>query len=132
MRTTGNPPAWAVKLVKRVCADYGRSTPHLTWRRSAREFGTSGHYKTWGPNGQEIVITAGSDRWDQKHTLLHELAHRIRPGYAHSADFYETAFNLYRTHDGNIGKHKVREYDYHPRTAKAGYRRSRANLSPKG
>ena len=124
MRTEGNPPAWAVKLVERVCEDYGRSLPSLAWRRSSKHHGTSGHY-----GNRRIVITAGSDPWDQKHTLLHELAHHLKPGTNHSTEFYKTAFDLYRRFDGNIARHKRREYAYHPRTAKSGYLKSRAALS---
>jgi hypothetical protein len=96
-------PAWAMRLVADVCGDAGVLQPVVRWRHAARS-ASSG--VTRRPAGS-ISVTAGTDLLDQRLTLLHELAHwlgpqpRRRRGRAahHDADFYATAFRLYREHE---------------------------------
>ena len=96
------PPAWAVELVGRVCADAGVAAPRLRWRRRASQHSTGIARREAG----DVAVRAGTDEVDQRLTLLHELAHWLSPqtrrrrGRAihHGRDFYERAFDLYARH----------------------------------
>lgn len=95
-------PAWAHILVARICADAGLPTPRLAWRIRRGQHSTGLTRRTDGI----VAVRAGSDELDQRLTLLHELAHWVTPpgrgrrrrSIHHGADFYATAFALYRRH----------------------------------
>lgn len=95
-------PAWASELLALVCADANVAPPRLLWRsrRSEHSTGVTRH-------GDGLVaVRAGSDPFDQRLTLLHELAHWLaapsprRRGRSvhHGRGFYAIAFELYRRH----------------------------------
>jgi hypothetical protein len=96
------PPTWAADLVASVCADAGLAPPRLTWRRRRSEHSTGVAKRQDGL----ISVRAGDDGLDQRLTLLHELAHWIRPPQPrrrgrtphHDRAFYAIAFDLYRRH----------------------------------
>jgi hypothetical protein len=95
-------PAWAAELVASVCAEAGAAPPRLLWRRRSNEHSTGVAKRDAGT----IAVRAGTDALDQRLTLLHELAHWLRPprprrrGRAthHDRAFYAIAFALYRRH----------------------------------
>jgi len=94
-------PAWAAELVATICADAERPLPVVRWRRAARP-GSSG--VTHLGRGT-LAVTAGDDPFDQRLTLLHELAHwvsapvrRRRRVEHHGAAFYTAAFALFARH----------------------------------
>jgi hypothetical protein len=95
-------PAWAADLVASVCADAGVPPPRLLWRRRANEHSTGVAKRQLGT----IAVRAGDDTLDQRLTLLHELAHWIRPPQQrrrgrtphHDRAFYAIAYDLYRRH----------------------------------
>ena len=95
-------PSWVLPLVREVCAAAGAPVPVLRWRRGSRTASSGVTRRSEGT----IAVTAGSDEIDQRLTLLHELAHwvgtrpRRRRGRVahHDAQFYATAFTLYRRH----------------------------------
>jgi hypothetical protein len=94
-------PAWALDLVVAVCTDAGVGLPRaLRWRRRRGVLSTGLTVHAAGM----LAVRAGTDELDQRLTLLHELAHWLRPaprsrrrGGArhHGHDFYRTAFDLY-------------------------------------
>jgi len=120
-------PGWADALVKRVSDDYGIEAPDLTWRRSRHNIYSSGHftryhrdpasttvivgkdgkertYKGWA-RGPRIVITAGRHRADQKHTVLHEMAHALTaeiPNLRHGPEFYAVLGELILRYGGTL------------------------------
>lgn len=95
-------PSWAADLVAAVCADAGVPPPRLVWRRRANEHSTGVAKRQLGT----IAVRAGTDELDQRLTLLHELAHWIRPPQPrrrgrtshHDRSFYAISFDLYRRH----------------------------------
>ena len=131
-----NAPQWAHDLVWEVLADEGRGVDAervtLQWRRSrptawrGRSKGTSG--RCFGslltPDAPvRIVITAGTERKDQRLTLLHELAHALTaPEIHHGSAFWILAFALFD------------RYGVPPRyalTRSIGYRDSKATAARK-
>lgn len=71
------------------------------------------------PNGR-IIVTAGTDRKDQRLVLLHELAHWLRPvGESHSSAFWDQAFELYQRYGVSIKYATERESRYRVGAAKA-------------
>ena len=95
-------PAWAIELVREVCAAAGAAPPTLRWRRARRHASSGVTRRSAGT----VSVTAGTDELDQRLTLLHELAHwlgpmpRRRRGRVahHDERFYAVAFDLYRRH----------------------------------
>ena len=83
-------PAWARQLISAVCAEAGASLPdRVTWtvkrsgcltssgKTSSRPGATSN-----GRSGQlrrAIMLSVGTDLSDQRHVILHELAHFLDP-----------------------------------------------------
>lgn len=96
------PPAWAVELVSRVCADASVPPPRLSWRARDDEHSTGVARRDAGL----VAVRAGRDELDQRLTLLHELAHWLSPPprrrgrrvVHHGRAFYSIAFELYRRH----------------------------------
>lgn len=104
-------PTWATDLMARVLRDEGADFDvTLTWRRArprraragyiyvlpggevsktaprrkASSGVSYGNHPRSAPGAQRrIVVTAGSDRTDQRYTLLHEIAHQLAPADAH-------------------------------------------------
>lgn len=104
-------PIWATDLMARVLRDEGADFDvELTWRRArprrapkgtryylrdgsivdrlprvTHSSGISyGNHPRSAPGAQRrIVVTAGSNRVDQRYTLLHEIAHQLAPVDAH-------------------------------------------------
>ncbi len=72
-----------------------------------------------------IVVTAGSERLDQRVVLLHELAHILSPvGEHHGSHFWDVAWELYRWAKIPIRYAKTREGNYR-KGALVAYSRSR-------
>lgn len=111
-------PAWAAEMVTDACAEAGAPPPSLRWRRAARAASSGITRRAAG----SISVTAGTDELDQRLTLLHELAHwlgplpRRRRGRVlhHDAQFYATAFSLYRRHGIPDGEVLAREGGRYP------------------
>jgi hypothetical protein len=95
-------PAWANELVATVCAEAGVEPPRLLWRVRRAGPSTGVARRSDGT----VSVRAGTDRLDQRLTLLHELAHWIAPASRrrgrrsvhHGRGFYAVAFQLYRGH----------------------------------
>jgi hypothetical protein len=92
-----------VNLVELVCAEAGAILPsRLAWRRRTGLLSTG----STRPAEGLISVRAGEDLIDQRLTLLHELAHWLRPPHHgrhrraihHTVAFYATAFALYARH----------------------------------
>lgn len=99
MKASGTAPEWAVALVIEVCAEYKRRTPDvLQWYNTSHP-NTSGRALY---SGKKIHISAGTDEWEHRIVLLHELAHHIlakggkRRG--HSKAFWELFIELNKNH----------------------------------
>ena len=123
-------PKWAEEIILSVCKEYNLSEPKVNWRRSHKQ--KKGFYTESNGNNipifkpkryfssgvaytteNEISITAGSERKDQKLVLLHELAHLISPKEEHHGKvFWEIAWKLYRQYKVPINYAKEREYSY--------------------
>lgn len=90
-------PAWAEDLAAEVTAKYGGDKPPIAinWRRSRDNAKSTGRARF-----DRIVVTAGSERRDQRLVLLHELAHWIvGPECWHDATFWDMAWKLYREYN---------------------------------
>ena len=90
------PPKWAQDLMLDALLWWESRghippNPELNWRRGSRSSSSGTAYET-----HKIVVTAGSNRIDQKLVLLHELAHTMNPDEHHSIAFWDTAWALYR------------------------------------
>lgn len=111
-------PTWASRLVERVCAEAGVRQPVLRWRLASQS-GSTGLARV---SEGTISVTAGTDRLDQRLTLLHELAHWLGPRTRrrrgrvvhHDAAFFEIAFALYRRHGISAAAALEREGGRHP------------------
>lgn len=120
-------PAWASKIVRDVALAYEIPTPIVTWTtmRRRNQFGMpyeSSAGKTCRTLPARIKITAGSDLQDQKHVLLHELAHAIAPKAKHGPEFHDWLFVLARRY-GIPDKYVIhREGGYHKGTFAAARR----------
>ena len=111
-------PGWARKLIVEVCAEYGLCLPDaVTWCRQKRDT-SSGKTDYTTEHGKLSVIvrmSAGYDRLDSQHIVLHELAHFIGPRpvlnaaahagsgakarrSVHTRDFYARAVRLFADH----------------------------------
>lgn len=119
MKASGGAPAWAVELVRDVCAAATAEPPGtLRWTRRDRPSSSGVTRRSAG----SISIVAGSDELDQRLTLLHELAHWIGPtpgrrrgrGVHHGARFYATAFALYQAHGLTDAEAIARESSRYP------------------
>lgn len=122
------PPIWALELLRRVAWDEQIPSvlPKLRWRKSSTKVLSRG---TWYIDHNEILVTAGKDRGDQKMTLLHEAAHWVadmqagsRPQH-HNEVFWDTAWRLYRRYGVPLRIAYKREKRYR-KGAAAAYRRS--------
>ena len=99
---TGNPPAWAKRLVAKHAPDIAR----LNWRRSRTKWNTSGHCSLWGG---EMTITVGRgnghsedggktvvwthDEDEDRYVLLHEIAHH-KTHELHTDKFWDCLYGL--------------------------------------
>lgn len=121
-----NPPKWAQDLTLDALL-FARSNrvPTLVWRRSKGHKSSSGHTDHYYT---KIVITAGSNRTDQKLLLLHELAHFITRN-SHTPKFWDMAWKLYRWAKLPMRHCKAREFEYKAE-AKAAYIRQRRASTP--
>jgi hypothetical protein len=85
-----------------VCAEAGVEPPRLLWRVRRAGPSTGVARRSDGT----VSVRAGTERLDQRLTLLHELAHWIAPASRrrgrrsvhHGRGFYAVAFQLYRRH----------------------------------
>lgn len=91
-------PQWAQNLLLRALLYWQEQhggdvpLPELRWRRRRGLLSSGREYLQ-----SRIIITAGTDRRDQKLVLLHETAHALAPmPEAHSATFWDIAWELYR------------------------------------
>lgn len=74
MKTSIKTPDWAISLVEQVCRDYKRKLPgKFQWYVSSHK-STSGRASY---DGRRIHISAGTDDWEHRVVLLHELAHHV-------------------------------------------------------
>ena len=134
-----NKPQWVNDLVAQVVKDYQcQKSLTINWRRTHKRkretitwqgeniqtfrdkpFESSGHC-----HSEEISITAGKSRKDQKLVLLHELAHWLMPtGEHHGKAFWDLAFELYRKYGIPMYYALRREDEW--KKAKMAYRRNR-------
>ena len=97
-------PKWATRLIERICLENEMPIPPTKWTRKKR-FGSSGRF-TYG--SRQISINAGSDKMDQRVTLLHELAHYINchneSGSGHDKAFWDIAFALFHDKRNRVKK----------------------------
>jgi hypothetical protein len=122
----GKPPAWATSLTIQVATDHDRvDIPTLVWRRHRKNIPPSSSGVCQSPSllrRSVITIRAGRDEDDQKHVLLHELAHWLAGTAAkHSAVFYAQAMKLF-TEYGDLDRSLARELRYKPKECREGLR----------
>ncbi len=125
------PPKWAQDLILAVWLKEGREDlPVVTWRRNHKRASRDSSGRGWSfERGNRLVITAGTNRLDQKVVLLHESAHVLLPaGEHHGAAFWDKAWELYKWAKLPIRYCKQREGNYR-KGAVLAYARSR---KPKG
>jgi len=143
-------PKWAQELTLQVAIDEGRDDlPEIIWRKRRRprvsarakllfgsperveRFRKQSDWRRVGSSGHcreglitRIVITAGTDRKDQKLVLLHELAHWLSSRKEnHGPIFWDKAWELFRRYNVPIQYAKKRSGDYR-KEAIAAYKRS--------
>jgi hypothetical protein len=95
MKATKTAPEWATNLVIQVCAEYNRKQPKsFQWYRTKSK-STSGRASY---DGSRIHISAGTDEWEHKVVLIHELSHHInaksKRGRGHNKRFWELFWEL--------------------------------------
>jgi hypothetical protein len=126
-------PRWAIDLTIQVLEDEAfDGIVHFIWRRNRGHVLSSGHVKNYirddGPPWNlrlvpDLCVTAGYDRLDQRHTLLHEIAHILCPDptRGHNKKWAECAWRLYRKYGGarSFGHHALREVLYKPSSLRA-------------
>jgi hypothetical protein len=119
-------PAWARDLAGAVAEHHGAAlgVPALRWRRR-RGPGSTGRCvlpQARAPQGW-IAISAGSDRLEQRHVLLHELAHWLLPRAAHHGPaFYDLAWRLWAAYGIPPERALRREVPYRAEAARAALR----------
>lgn len=89
-------PSEMRELIRRACEYLGIANPRVVWSRRPRARDTWG-YGSW--RDHRIEIRAGSDPFECRLTILHELAHLAAPGTDHAAHppaFWRTCRRLYR------------------------------------
>lgn len=105
-------PQWAIDLTKQVLADHHKPKRiELVWEVRTNRVSSSGlcHYKS------HITIVAGTDLFEQKLLLLHELAHWMLPyGVHHRWRFWKRAFGLYRRYGLDLADCLFREGKSYP------------------
>lgn len=96
-------PVWVTDLVAKVSREYDVAEPdRLVWRRSRTHVMSSGRC-----SADRLVVTAGSDRRDQRSVLLHEMAHHVmhkrrwRAKWHHDDEFYRVYFEMVKA-DGRV------------------------------
>jgi len=117
-------PSWATRIIERICTEHEMPIPPTRWIRKQR-FSSSGRF-TYGTH--QITINAGSDKMDQRVTLLHELAHYIncykKTGKGHDDKFWDIAFGLFHDKRNRVKKrYALRRSTNYKRKAKAAYTR---------
>jgi hypothetical protein len=122
----GKPPAWATSLTMQVAAAYGRTDlPTLVWRRWRTNIPPSSSGVCQSPSllrRSVITVRAGRSEEDQKHVLLHELAHwLVGTAAKHSAVFYVQAMKQF-TEYGDLDRSLARELRYKPKECRDGLR----------
>lgn len=140
MKIVGNPPEWATELFKAVCKDYNRGLPsEFIWRNRNGWYSSGTTRPQWGKirvklkNGNYkyvnfyggVTVRAGTDVDDQKHVLLHELAHHVlgrtkrgrRAG--HSIAFWKLAFEMYQRYGIDLETAHEREKHYKKKATQA-------------
>jgi hypothetical protein len=122
----GKPPAWATSLTMQVAAAYGRiDLPTLAWRRWRTNIPPSSSGVCQSPSllrRTVITVRAGRYEEDQKHVLLHELAHwLVGTAAKHTAAFYVQAMKLF-TEYGDLDHSLARELRYKPKECREGLR----------
>lgn len=89
-------PVWAERLLSEAWQRHSLGqAPTLAWRKSKIATLSTGRYS---PGKNHIVVTAGSDRIDQKVVLLHELAHALTPKHIHDKTFWTCFWMLVKWH----------------------------------
>lgn len=122
-------PSWMVEIVETECAEFNRPVPDLLTKYIDRKDAMQGYTLHLNENRPEfrgeicIVYGAGKfyDTWDEKHTLLHEVAHWITPPQSmvdhwlyggHDADFYRELTRLCLKYECDLDKTVDFEYGY--------------------
>lgn len=98
MKIYGDPPAWAIEFIELIAKENSRKKPEiLHWKQSNGKYSNGVYY--WYP--EKITITAGSDKEDVKHVILHEFAHHMNSKskrhktQGHTVRFWKIAFGLF-------------------------------------
>lgn len=135
MKVKGQPPAWAMEIIRNEARRRGRAMPDVLWRRRRkdhREESSSGSASPPGldkdyPNGA-LSIMAGNDRVDQKYVLCHEIAHWLRcPDDIHTPEYWDLAWRIFRRWNLPINYVRERAGAYRAE-AETAYQRSRRRL----
>jgi hypothetical protein len=127
IRAGTQPPAWARRLIVRVCADHRRRIPDVRWRTRADTW-TSGSAYLFGGG---ISITAGTDRALARIVVLHELAHHlVGPERQHDGCFWRRCWSLYERYDVDLRLAWTTETEYRKRSATYAPPRVRARFDP--
>lgn len=124
---SGNPPEWAVSLLKQIAREEGRTdTPHLFWRRQRTRPSKSSSGKTqWSKalKRRVISINQGLDLVDARHVLLHEITHwLVGVKHGHNVTFYTALYHLVNQWSAEHMEHaRKRESAYKPTASRAAY-----------
>jgi len=93
MKTTGSPPAWAIKMMTEEGRLHRKRLPLLKWRVQRRDYGTAG---SWDEENYSLSMTAGYKVLVQRHKLCHEMAHWLTNLNHKDEGFWLKAFELFR------------------------------------
>jgi hypothetical protein len=125
-------PRWAQNLMEKMAGDYDVLPPVLHWRNCRRPRPSSGGTCTL--DGNDVSVTAGTDKMDSRITLVHEMAHQIllrtKSWYRgeHSAPFYAFLWPLFRRYRVPMWAALESEAEHHRKTVLATYRNAGGRL----
>jgi hypothetical protein len=120
----GQPPGWAMSLMAEVATANGRADlPSLkwTWMRKHAVRSSMGTTTTLPRLTRAVIsVRAGTDPVDQRHVVLHELAHwLVGTEDPHTRVYYAQAFKLFAAY-GDLHHAFSRELRYRPEQSRLG------------
>ncbi len=125
------PPSWVTKLVQRIADDHECVPPYVVWALGKKKKYSTG----WAAvDGRSIGVTAGSDKVDQRYTIIHEMTHLVLMQHGgtttHIDEFYHALWPMVRKYRGVMQHALNYECEHHPKSVLHTYKASGGRLTP--
>lgn len=126
-------PDWADSMVDLVMVHEGIARPPaVVWMRGPLPGDESSRWSMHSAGaaiGDSILVDAGIDERDARHTLLHELAHWVT-GTGHHSAMYSKMYELIWLfgEPGDLEYAREREAEYQPEASASGWDRFRSRI----